>query len=704
MTPSNVLVVDDIYANRLAIAQVLEPLDNIKLVEAESGEQALSALLTQSFAIILLDINMPGMSGYETAELISLNKDTRDTPIVMVTAHGQSSPDILKAYDSGAVDYILKPIEPVVLLNKVKQFVTLDQSNKRSVYIREQRDRILNAAGEGVIDVDPQGIIQYCNRQAQNLLREEEKQVIGSNFNNWFRPSEPGKDFDLFHKLYSEVELSGKTEHRNAQLTAKKTPHLPVELICTVEKIHDQKSMTIIFEDITDRLAMVQNLSHMANYDVLTNLANRSYFHETLNNSLMRQRRHESSLALLFLDLDHFKYVNDNFGHDAGDDLLKICAERLLNCVRETDFVARIGGDEFAIILYEVHKISDITSITDKIIAVLSESMTLGTNQITTSTSIGIAVYDEKSPLTLDALIKSADTAMYEAKSSGRNNYKFFAEEMQRKSQEKQRIQIMLHQAIPNDELFLVYQPKICLSKKTISGCEVLIRWKPNEAEHIPPDQFIPISEESGQIIMLGEWALKKAFSQIKSWLPLPSFKNMTVAINVSTIQLKQGTFYTLVKQQLKLFDIPPETIEFEITETGVVDSLDQVIKELELLHDLGIKISIDDFGTGNSSLDHLRKLPLDILKIDRSFVKDIGIDDQDEKIIQIVMAIAKTMNLDVIAEGAETKEQIEFLASLHCDLIQGYFFSKPLSAEEMTSALTKERSFLAKTFKKLEL
>ncbi len=705
---SKILIVDDKTANRHAICRILETLENIEFIHADSGEEALKLLLTHQVAVILLDINMPGMSGYETAEFISNDVDNRDTPIVMVTAQGSSLSDISCAYDAGAVDYITKPIEPKVLFNKVKQFVILDQAVKETIRIGTQRDRILNAAGEGVLEVDNEGFIQYCNARATQLLQDEGSKILGSHFNQWFhlRHDESSdqttvKFLEIYHQVMEHdfYNIDMAIHHANGII-------IPIEMNCSAETGNVSPSVTLIFQDITDRLAIETRLLTMANYDPLTGLANRAFFHTALGQALARQQRLENTLAVLFLDLDHFKYINDNYGHDAGDHLLITTGEKLRHCVRDSDLVARLGGDEFAIVLYDIGSSHDLVPVAEAILKALAEPVKYKTSSLHTSTSIGISIYNNGTN-TIGKLIKFADTAMYEAKADGRNNYKFYADNMQKKENEKQHIQIMLHKAITNNELSLVYQPKISLATHCMTSCEALLRWQPENAKgkagNISPATFIPIAEESGQIIRIGMWVVETVFLQVQQWMLLPEFVDMTVSINVSTHQLQRSSFFPKVKILLQKYNIPPGAIEFEITETGMIGNIDQVIEELKQLHDLGVKISIDDFGTGNSSLDHLRKLPLDILKIDQSFIKDIGIDAQDEEIIRVVMAIAQTMGLQVVAEGAETLEQIQFLQEVQCDFIQGYFFSRPVPPAKISRLLAKPETAFCNQFSKFE-
>ena len=404
----------------------------------------------------------------------------------------------------------------------------------------------------------------------------------------------------------------------------------------------------------------------------------------------------------MFLDIDHFKFINDQYGHHIGDLLLQNISQKLSAILREDDLISRMGGDEFAIILHDIPTKINAVNVAQKILAAVSEPLELNGIKIEVSTSIGISFYDPES-MSIDDLLKAADTAMYEAKSEGRNNFQFFAKPMQDKAEQNQRVQMLLSKAIVNDELTILYQPKISLVQKKMVGCEALIRWFPEDGTMISPDVFIPIAEQTGQIIELGDWILNQVCQQISHWQTLPYFEGMVTAINVSVRQLGTSEFREKLVDAIKLHSIKPEHVEIEVTETATFDDHNVFFSELEKIHALGVKISIDDFGTGHSSLDYLRKMPVDIIKIDRSFIKDIGMDDQDEELIRTILAISKTMSIQVIAEGAETVEQLIFLDKNKVDNVQGYFFSKPIEAEAISYSLDNQEDLYTEQFQHFE-
>lgn len=726
-TAINILSVDDEKENLIFIERILNE-DGVFVVSRNSGKSALEYLANHSVAVILLDIRMPEMDGFETAALIRQQKESKNTPIIFVT--GEINPaegQIAKAYSLGAVDFILKEYLKPVLKAKIAVFIELyrnteslrqeqEDLNKQKAALetsKQQLEVLLNSAGEGLLGIDLRGSIHFANPKACRVLGLEHKDILHRKIQSFFvLENDDIKNLNAFVKDHAQSpkglirdwqtqqisHLLGQNLSENKQRCYWKTEsgdRIYVEFTCnpTLDSAEECVGAVVMFQNISERKALEDKLIQLANYDTLTGLANRAHFHTSLIQALERQKRTDKTLAVLYLDVDHFKYINDSLGHDAGDKLLVVAADKLRENLRAADLLARLGGDEFAIALFDIEKSDDACFVARKIIETLSTPALSNSSpdsgpdsnstKINITFSIGIAILSDKLS-SLEDLIKAADTAMYVAKAEGRNNFKLYAASMQTQSEQKQRIQTLLQRAIPDNELSLVYQPKISLATKRMTSCEALLRWKPANQPSINPAVFIPNAEESGLIFEIGEWVLNTACRQISQWTALPEFLGMSVSINVSIRQLGRRKFYPLIKAALKKYNIPPHEIEIEITETGVMEHIERVIDELKKIHELGVKISIDDFGTGNSSLELLRKLPLDILKIDRSFIMDIGEDKQNEEIIYVMLAVAKTLELEVVAEGVETLEQMVFLSQAHCEVIQGYYFSKPVSAIQL--------------------
>ena len=697
---SKILIVDDQAANRLAIKYMLEKI-NIKIFEAASGKQALSLILKHDFAVILMDVVMPGLDGYETIRLIHSTERFQQIPIVMVTSYGTKE-QYIKAYEAGAVDYVTKPVEPIVLTNKINQFVELSQQREAAqIAQREQAmvaasmEGLLNSAGEGILGINLTGEITFANPKACALLHARKEKLTQKNIQIFFtsaasqeintEPDTEALSTNIFKLLRRKSSLTD-TNERWMTVTGET---FYVEYSCEIIRNNKGQQIggVVTFQNISERKAIEDRLTRLANYDPLTNLANRAYFHDTLTKAMARSRRTDSKLVLLFLDLDHFKDINDNLGHDAGDLLLKIVSRRINQCIREGDVAARIGGDEFAVIIYDIDSLTGVVQIAEKIITTVNQPVDLFGTDITTSTSIGIAIFDDYKT-NLDELVKAADISMYTAKTNGRNRYQFFKQKMQQRATKKSRIQVTLAQALDGNELSISYQPKISLKKSRVIGLEALIRWTNSNGEIIAPKDFIPVAEESGQIHALGEWVFERVCRQIKSWQDLPGFDGLSISINISALQLKAGGFHRQVEGILNKHEIEPGRLELELTETAIMSKPLITARELHFLHELGIGISIDDFGTGYTSLNYLKRFPIDALKIDQRFISAIGLDDRDEDVIKIVMAIGRTLGIDVIAEGVETNAQLAFLYSIDCDLVQGYFFSEPLDQQGTTKML----------------
>lgn len=455
-----------------------------------------------------------------------------------------------------------------------------------------------------------------------------------------------------------------------------------------------------ICTDITERkeseLAMQEQqkrLNHLAFHDELTGLPNRTLFHERLLHSLARAKRNCSEVAIMLLDVDRFKYVNDSFGHDAGDALLKIIAERLVSCVRQVDTVARLGGDEFVLVIEDIHSHEDVTLVTEKILGIGSTPCELRGYDITSTLSVGVSVYPEDGENS-ETLLKHADVAMYRAKAEGKNTYRLFNHAMNDKAVESLLIENDLRKAIKYDKLRLVYQPKIDLHDGRIIGVEALVRWDLDNGEVMSPGEFIPLAEETGLIVPLGKWVLDEACRQQRLWLDR-GFEVGSVAVNLSPRQFLQGEFPDFLQSVLDKHALNPSCLELEITESSAMENAEQSVLMLKRLHSMGVALAMDDFGTGYSSLAYLKRFPIDTLKIDRSFIRDIYHDSNDAAIAKSIIDLGHNMGLKVVAEGIESQDQKLWLKKQGCDYAQGFYFSRPISADEVEESFSSIRSKL---------
>ena len=453
----------------------------------------------------------------------------------------------------------------------------------------------------------------------------------------------------------------------------------------------------ITYQDISERKKKEQEIKFIAYHDVLTGLPNRKSFYIHLRDELVqasnlaqgeRRRSGAYKWALLFLDLDKFKYVNDTLGHDIGDHLLQEVAARLQTCIRKTDYVFRLGGDEFTIILNNITNSFDVTKVAEKIRQELVQPCVIKDHELHVTASIGISTYPNDGD-NIETLVKNADMAMYAAKEE-QQGYRFFTEEMHRKALERMKIENSLRTALQDKQFVLYYQPLVDKGD-TLIGMEALLRWYHPDLGVIGPSQFIPLAEETGIIVPIGKWALYSACQQAKKWYDM-GYTEFYVAVNLSTRQFKEPDLVEMVEQALETTGLPPQCLKLEVTESGIMEDPQQAVAKMQLLREKGINFSIDDFGVGYSSLSYLKRFPIDTLKIDQSFVSDATASKDDQEIIKTIIVMAQNLNMSTVAEGVETKEQLDFLAHQGCNIMQGYYFGRPMPAKKFEKILQQRK------------
>lgn len=590
-------------------------------------------------------------------------------------------------------DLLKKQEMEVVSLSTLERMRKVAEQSRRE--LEEQYDRfnvLLISTSEGVLGLNRTGNIIFANPRACELLACKQEDLINRSVQEFMLKSEDSNEVpEIFQYLAVEPSASYDPEQWRTNLGE---PFLiDIKSEETFNKAGEPTGAVILFKNVTEERAKEEQLQYLANHDALTGLPNRAHFNDILGSAITRNERTDRVIAIMIVDLDHFTVINERLGQQTGDEILKEMANRLTGAVRPGDLVARIGGDQFAVMLVDLDLAENASLVAEKIIREISSPLNMDPEKgpLVVSTSIGIAVTGQDANAT-DELLAKAVSAVESAKAEGRNQYRFFESGMQQKAEEKKRIQMLLQTAVDNQEFRLMYQPIVDIKKGRIASSEALIRWFPKEGDPIRPDIFIPIAEESGQINTIGSWVLETVSQQAKQWTDNVG-ESPAIAINVSSKQLKNDEFRKQFARMLETYQIPVHKVELELTETGVMDDPETCLEELGKLKELGVSISIDDFGTGYSSLDYLRRLPLDILKIDQSFTRGIGESENDEEIVRVMIRIAHAMGLKVICEGVETVEHLRFLQAHDCDYVQGYLFSKPQDPEDITNMILGENN-----------
>jgi len=696
-----ILLVDDRPENLFALEQTLKPL-NATLFRAASGEAALSQVLREKFALILMDVQMPGMDGFEAVSLMRDYDNTKNVPVIFVTAISKERQFVEQGYESGAVDYLFKPIAPDILVSKVKVFLELENqrlklesailSNKK---MAAQNQTVLDCVSEGILAINTQGIIEWANPTASDLLHYNVNELIGSQLLNYFHfEGDEGlmmwEDTPIYNALTSQAKYRNSTNLFRRQDGS----IFPIEYSTASYKGQLNPGGVFSFQDITERKWTENELVRLAQEDSLTQLPNRSLFHEFLRCSLQERFRDSKSLALMLLDMDDFKRVNDTLGHDIGDKLLQSVSVRLQQCLRQGDLVARLGGDEFGVILPLIRISDDAGKVAKKILQSFEVPHQLDGHSITIGASIGIATYPEGSD-DIQELIKAADTAMYHAKGAGRNSFQFFSTEMQERVLAKDLLEKELIKALKEKQFICHYQPKIDIHNE-LTGYEALARWQHPTRGLLYPGEFIELVEDTGLVIELGKQMLNMACHQTKLWIDQGIVSStIKVAVNISVKQISNGQLVPTIKSVLEASGLAAQCLELEVTEYTMMNDIENAIKVLNELQALGVNIAIDDFGTGYSSLTYLSKLPVNNLKIDQYFVNGIGKDKNDESIVTATINLAHSLNLTATAEGVETEQQRQYLINSNCDYLQGYLFGKPINALALEEWIDKRKSLV---------
>ena len=648
---------------------------------------ALDRLRAGGIDAILADLSLPDSQGIETFD--QLFAVTPQTPILALSAE-EDEALVTEAVQRGAQGSLSKGHFGSALVPQSLRNIIQRKAVEESLYIETTRAEItLNSISDAVISTDMSGNVDYLNRAAESMT-------------GWSRDEARGHPIGTVMHIVNGATRQPERNPLEMVLQSNKPMGLAAGTILirrdgseaaiadSSAPIHDSSGKiagaVIVFKDITAAEDMAMKMAYLAQHDFLTNLPNRVLLNDRITQAIALAKRRGTHLAVLFLDLDNFKHINDSLGHETGDNLLQSVALRLSTCVRSSDTVSRLGGDEFVVLVTEDKNAEDAALTADKLIAALAMPHFIDTHELYVTTSIGISVYPADG-LDAETLIKHADMAMYNAKEVGRNNYQYFKRAMNIRAVERQVIESHLRLALERREFVLHYQPKVNLESGTITGAEALLRWMHPEWGMVMPDRFVSIAEDCGLIVPMGRWVLREACAQARRWKNA-GLKPASVAVNISALEFRHKDFVAGVRTILNETGLAPRCLQLEITESVLMRDPASTAATLTQLKTMGVQLAVDDFGTGYSSLSYLHLFPIDVLKIDQSFVHDIGSSNDDGIIVSAVIAMGASLKQRVVAEGVEKQVQLDFLNARHCEEGQGYFFSRPLVAEQFAALL----------------
>jgi diguanylate cyclase (GGDEF)-like protein/PAS domain S-box-containing protein len=658
-----------------------------ELTHVECMSEAEKHLAERAVDIVLLDLGLPDAQGLEAVR--RARAAAPRVPLVVLTGLDDESL-AAQALQEGAQDYLIKgQIEARGLLRTMRHAIERKTMEDALFVEKELAQVTLDSIGDAVICTDILGNITYVNLVAERITGWSRREIVGRPMVQVCRIINALSRETIANPIEKAVQQD-KTVHlpSNSILIRRDGRETPIE--DSVSPIHDREGRAtgavIVFRDVSAARAMTLQMAHSAQHDFLTGLPNRMLLNDRVTQAIALAQRHTKKVAVLFLDLDGFKHINDSLGHPIGDKLLQSVAKRLVDCGRSSDTVSRQGGDEFVVLLSEVEQSDDAAITARRMLQAVAEPHSIGQHDLHVTTSIGVSIFPDDG-LDAETLIKNADTAMYQAKENGHQSYQFFKPAMNVRAVERQSIEESLRRALERQEFALQYQPIIDLRTGEITGAEALIRWTHSTRGPVPPAQFIPVAEDCGLILPIGNWVLREACKQAQAWinagLPL-----VTMAVNISAMEFRDEHFLAGVFAILKDTGLDPRSLELELTESVLMKRAESTESILKTLRARGVQVAVDDFGTGYSSLSYLRKFPIDALKIDQSFVRQITTDPDQTTIVAAVISMGRSLKLRVIAEGVETQEELAFLQAHQCDEAQGYFFSRPLLADQFAKLL----------------
>ncbi|MBZ2167332.1 EAL domain-containing protein [Marinobacter sp. F4216] len=704
---ARILLADDEPRLLTMLARLLRE-QGYQVTEAHGGKQACEIASKEVFDLALLDLRMPGVDGFAT--MTHLARSQPDCGVVVVS--GESSFNaVSQALRQGALDYIRKPYDPEELLTTVARVLKKRSLLKAHEHIQVRLEKsealhryIVNSSPDIVFMLDSQGQFCFVNSKVSGLLGYQPAELCGRHFRHII------DERDITKGIYSlkdptisadnpktlELRLKSRGDGNNArhfEVTAfpidpQTWPHAG-----TTQGNGSGKGARYYgtARDVTERKEAEAFINYQAYHDLLTRLPNRSLFQDRLELAITHARRNRQRLAVMFLDLDRFKVINDTLGHGMGDQLLQAVAQRLEKCLRKGDTLSRFGGDEFTLLLPSITDEEDARGIAKKLIDALRAPFRLGDHEVFVGVSIGISIYPEMGT-SLDQLIQNADIAMYHVKASGKDGYRFYNETMSVDATSRLQMESDLRLALERNELKVFYQPQVCSTSDRVVGLEALVRWQHPERGLIYPGEFLPLAEETRLIGQVSERVLDQACQDAARWIRA-GHKDLRLAVNLSPVQVEHPRFVETLLRKVRAHGLPTSNLEIEITENTIMNDLEQISEKLRELAATGVRIAIDDFGTGYSSLNYLHRLPIHTLKVDQSFVKAIRGGEDGACIVNAIVAMAHGLKLDIVAEGVETNEQLTYLRRLGCHQVQGFYYGPARPSANILQSLVKTRT-----------
>ena len=711
---SKILLVDD-KQELLTSLFHLVTLYGYEAQQALGGEAAMQAMADDSFDVILLDLIMPGVSGHDILDYAAREK--LKCKIVVVSGDSSFS-GVKHALHCGAFDFVKKPYEAAELIatmeTALRQVLLENQHTEMQGQVKESEELhrfIVNSSPDLVYMLDRNGCFTFLNDRVESMLGFSKTDLTGKHYSELIDDDDLQAVQNLFNERRVgdravknlEVRLKSKLRDRRAGMMRTKAvwSELTAIGIYTDNNERTRSNFAGTYgtaRDISERKQAQEVINFQAYHDLLTHLPNRALLKDRLDLAITQARRNKRKLAAMFLDLDRFKLVNDTLGHSMGDRLLKAVAKRLQSCLRSGDTLSRFGGDEFTLLLPEVRTRDDVVVIAQKILDRLNEPFVIDGHELFVGASIGISMYPEAGD-SGEALIQNADIAMYHVKGRGKNGYQFFSEEMNHQFSSRLNLERELRNGLSRGEFEVYYQPQVSLQTGTITGVEALVRWRHNTRGVIEPGEFLPLAEETGLIMQLDEFVQKQAFQDVAGWRS-EGLGDVRVSVNLTSAQMEQESFVSRFVASMEASGLPAQLVKLELTESTMMQDMEIIIPKLKAIRSLGAQIAIDDFGTGYSSLSYLHQFPINTLKIDRTFVSDIRAEHGEASIIDAIVAMARGLRLDLVAEGVENRTQLKYLQNQGCEEVQGFIFSPAVPAADLKDLLA-DNSFAELLFDK---